>query len=110
MVMAQKRCFSYVDDCISCTKRQFTKKASKEIINIGPDEEFITIKELADRCSNINNFNGEHIYHNDRPQEVKFASCSSDKARRLLNYKTKFSLEQSIKLTYEYIKNRGARF
>ena len=107
---SQKRCFSYVDDCISCIEEAiYQEKASKEIINIGPDEEFITIKELADRCSNITNFNGEHIYHNDRPQEVKFASCSSDKARRLLNYKTKFSLEQSIKLTYEYIKNRGAK-
>ena len=29
----------------------------------------------------------------DRPKEVKFASCSSDKARKLLNYETKTTLQ-----------------
>ena len=30
-------------------------------------------------------------------------------ARKLLNYKTKTSLEEGIKKTYEYIKSRGVR-
>ncbi len=107
---SQKRCFSYVDDCISCIEQAITnKKTSKEIINIGPDEEFISIKELADKCANITGFNEKHIYFNDRPQEVKFATCSSDKARKIMNYNTKFTLDKSIQLTYEYIKNRGAK-
>ncbi len=107
---SQKRCFSYVDDCLDCIEKTiFNKKTSKEIINIGPDEEFISIKELADKCSNIVGFNQKHIYYKDRPQEVKFATCSSDKARKLIDYKTKYTLDDSIELTYNYIKNRGAK-
>ena len=106
----QKRCFSHVDDCISSIEETITNKiTSKEIINIGPDEEFISINELADKCSNITGFNEKHIYFKDRPQEVKFATCSSDKARKLLGYKTMFTLDEAIKSTYNYIVNRGAK-
>ena len=108
---SQKRCFSYVDDCISCIEKTITEKiTSKEIINIGPDEEFISIKELADKCSNITGNNEKHIFFKDRPQEVKFATCSADKARKLINYKTEYTLDESIKLTYNYIKNEVQNF
>lgn len=107
---SQKRCFSYVDDCISCIEKTiFNNITSKEIINIGPDEEFISIKELADKCANITGFNGSHIFQDDRPQEVKFATCSSKKARSLIGYKTKYTLDESINLTYQYIKQKGPR-
>ena len=107
---SQRRCFSYVDDCISCIEETiYNNASSKQVINIGPDEEFISIKELADKCANITNFNGNHIYYDDRPQEVKFATCSANKARKILNYKTKYSLDKSIQLTYEYIKKRGPK-
>ena len=44
-----------------------------------------------------------------RPLEVKEASCSSEKARKLLDYKTKTSLTEAIKLTTNYIKNKGTK-
>ncbi len=106
---SQKRCFSYVDDCVNSIVNCIeNKKTNKEIINIGPDEESITIKELANKCANIVGINSKHKYLPARPQEVKFATCSSNKARKILNYKTKFSLDQSIHLTKEYIEKRGA--
>ena len=49
------------------------------------------------------------IYKKDRPQEVKHAICSADKARKLLNYKTKISLKEGIQKTFEYIKKRGVK-
>ena len=49
------------------------------------------------------------IYKKDRPQEVKHATCSADKARALLNYKTTVSLNDGIKKTFEYIKKRGVK-
>ena len=85
------------------------KNLNKEIINVGPDEEFVTINKVADICSNLTGVNLEPIFKKDRPREVKHALCSSDKARKLLNYKTKTSLEEGIKKTYEYIKKRGTR-
>ena len=59
-----------------------------EIINIGPDEEFISINHLYEILSNKIGFNQKPIYVEDRPNEVKHATCSADKARKLLNYKT----------------------
>ena len=42
-------------------------------------------------------------------QEVKEATCSVNKARRMLGYKTKTTLKQSIKLTTEFIKKKGPK-
>ena len=106
----QKRCFSYIDDCLSCMIPMLDQKnLNKQIINIGPDEEFVTINKIAEICSNITGSNLKPIYKKDRPREVKHASCSADKARKLLNYKTKVSLTDGIKKTYDYIKKRGTK-
>ena len=106
----QKRCFSYIDDCIKCLIPMMDQKdLNKEIINIGPDEEFVTINKVAEICSNLTGFNSKPIYKKDRPREVKHALCSSNKARKFLNYKTETSLQKGIEKTYEYIKKRGVR-
>ena len=106
----QKRCFSYIDDVIYCLEKlALDKDISKQILNIGPDEETITVLELAKLVANETGYNGEPIFVNERPREVKEASCSADKARKILNYKTKTLLTDSIRLTTEYIKKRGIR-
>ena len=94
----QTRCFSYIDDCLSCLIPMLDQKnLNKQIINIGPDEEFVTINKIAELCSNITGVNLPPIYKKDRPQEVKHAICSADKARKLLNYKTKTTLKRAYK-------------
>ncbi len=106
----QTRCFSYIDDCISCLVPMLDQKnLNKEVINIGPDEEFVTINKIAELCSNITGVNLDPIYKKDRPREVKHATCSADKARKLLNYETKVNLIDGVKKTYEYIKKRGVK-
>ncbi len=106
----QKRCFSYIDDCLSCMIPMLDQKnLNKQIINIGPDEEFVTVNKVVEICSNITGLNLEAIHKEDRPREVKHATCSADKARKLLNYKTKVSLTDGIKKTYDYIKKRGTK-
>ena len=106
----QKRCFSYIDDCIYCLENMLNNQdVNGQIINIGPDEEFVTINKVAEICQNISGSNLKPIYKKDRPQEVKEATCSADKARKLLNYKTTTDLYTGIKKTYEYIKKRGSR-
>ena len=106
----QKRCFSYIDDVIFCLEKlALDKSINKEIINIGPDEETITVLELSKLVANETRFNGEPIFVNDRPKEVKEASCSSEKARKLLNYETKTNLKDAIKETTLFIKNRGVK-
>ena len=83
------------------------KDLNRQIINIGPDEEFVTINKVAEICSNLTGSNLKPIFKKDRPREVKHATCSADKARKLLNYKTSTDLKTGISKTFDYIKNIG---
>ena len=106
----QKRCFSYIDDCIDSLLPMLDQKnLNKEVINIGPDEEFVTINKVAEICANVTGSNLKPIYKKDRPREVKHATCSADKARKLLNYSTKTDLNKGILDTFKYIKKRGPK-
>ena len=106
----QQRCFSYIDDCLYCLNAlAFQDNVAGEVINIGPDEEPITINELAEACANETGINLDPIHHKDRPKEVKLAVCSSDKARDLLGYNTATNMRQSVKKTAEYIRIRGTK-
>ena len=106
----QKRCFSYIDDCLYCLNAlAFQDDVVGEIVNIGPDEEPVTINELAEACANETGINLDPIHHKDRPKEVKLATCSSDKARQLLGYKTTTNMRQAVKKTAEYIRTRGTK-
>ena len=106
----QKRTFSFIDDCVNCIEKIITQNnVNGEVINIGPDEEFITINELAKEIAKNLNFDLQPIYIKHRPNEVKLATCSSNKARRLLGYETKTTLSEGIKLMVEDIKLKGPK-
>ncbi len=106
----QKRSFSDIDDCIFCIdKLMLNKKINKEVVNIGPDENFMTINELYETLSNKLQSNLAAKYYKDRPNEVKHAYCSSDKARKILGYKTTVNLEDSIQKVIDYIKKKGPK-
>ena len=106
----QKRCFSFMQDVtdplmIACE----TDVAHGRIVNVGPDEEFVTINELAYKLSIILDFKLEPIYMPGRPQEVFHANCSANLAREILNYKTTTSLEAGLVELVNWIKSKGAR-
>jgi len=106
----QKRTFSDVEDCIYCLDKLILDPNIKsQVFNIGPDEETITINELYSMIANKMKFNLDPIYNPDRPNEVKFATCSSEKSRRLLNYSTKVGLSESIDRLIKYIKKTGPK-
>ncbi len=106
----QKRSFSFIDDVIAPLKRMGTDTVPVgHVINIGPDDQFITINELAAIIAHLLDFKLAPIYMPGRPQEVKLASCSADKARKLLDYKTTMSLEEGLKSLIQYIRTRGPK-
>lgn len=108
----QKRCFSDIDDCIYSLDKMLTDpKIIFQTINIGPDNEALSINELFYKLSNKLKFNKEPIYLRDRPNEVKFAICSSNKARKILKYKPMISLDESLDKIIDYIKeNKPKKF
>ena len=106
----QKRCFSFVQDCIQCLEKlAFQKNVAGEVINIGPDEEFITINQLAQAIADLLDFKLKPKYFPDRPQEVKLATCSAERARKMLGYKTGYTLKKGLKEMIDYIKKRGVK-
>lgn len=107
----QMRCFSYVDDCISCFKAMaYDDNALGQVVNIGPDEEPVSINDLASLLAELLHFPLDPIYMPGRPQEVKLAVCSSRKARMLLGYETKTTLEEGLRKMIEPIKRNPKPF
>jgi len=106
----QKRCFSFISDDVAPLKQMaLDDKCVGQIINIGPDDEFVTINELAELTAKLIGFKLEGSYKKGRPQEVLLANCSADKARKLLDYKPKIKLEDGIRNMIDWIRSRGVR-
>lgn len=106
----QKRCFSFVQDCLQVlVKLGFDPRAKNEIYNIGPDEEEVTILELAEIIAEEIGFDLEPIFMPSRPNEVTYANCSANKIREHFNYKTEYSLNSGIKEMVHWIQQRGAK-
>lgn len=106
----QVRCFSYIEECIKCMLPViFNPDLTGEIINIGPDEGEVTINTLSEMVLREVGSNISPVHIDPRPQEVKYAVCSSDKARRLLGYVSVISLREAIKKTVDWIREKGPR-
>jgi UDP-glucose 4-epimerase len=106
----QMRCFSFIEDCLYCLEKlALDPDIKNDIFNIGPDEEFVTIKDLANMIVNELGFNEPPIHMPDRPKEVKYATCDSTKARQVLGYKTSTTLIEGVRSTIEYIKQKGSK-
>jgi UDP-glucose 4-epimerase len=106
----QTRSFSFVGDVVNpIWLSATTPNAVGEVINVGPDDNIITISALAEKIAQLLNFDLKPIYMPGRPQEVKHASCSAKKARELLNYNALIDLETGLKEMIEYIKTVGVK-
>lgn len=104
----QKRCFSFINDVIDpLEKLGFQSDVEKEVINIGPDEEFVSINTLAKEIAKLLKFPLKPIYMKSRPGEVKLATCSAEKARKMLGYKTTATLASGLHQMIEHIRTRG---
>jgi UDP-glucose 4-epimerase len=106
----QKRTFTDINDSIYCLDKLLTDtQIVSQTVNIGPDEEYVSINELYRLLSNKLKFNLEPKYLAGRPNEVKEATCSADKARKILGYKTSVSLDESLDKIINYISKKGPR-
>jgi UDP-glucose 4-epimerase len=88
-----------------------TADVAGEVFNIGPDssENEITMTGLAEKVLMITGCGLDIEYHPARPGEVHTATCSADKARRLLGYEPRWALEDGLAELAWWIKERGPR-
>jgi UDP-glucose 4-epimerase len=80
-----------------------------QVINIGPDEEFVSVLELATLVARLLGVELRCQFLPPRPREVSLANCSAAKARALLGYRPHHSLEQSLRPMIDWIRARGPR-
>lgn len=106
----QKRSFTFVADVVEpLYKASMMSETNGQIINVGPDQESCTIQTLAEMVARRLSFDLQPIYVEDRPNEVKVALCSSEKARSLLGYEAKTSQTDGISELVDWIKEKGAK-
>ncbi|SHJ66976.1 dTDP-glucose 4,6-dehydratase [Paramaledivibacter caminithermalis] len=99
----QTRDLLYVEDCARfVVEAGYSKKINGEIINAGLGKD-ITINDLAlliaDSKKQI-----KHVPHIHPQSEIKKLLCNYSKAKRLLGWEPKVSLEEGIERTKEWIK------
>lgn len=109
----QKRAFTYIDDLTPyILKAGFLKEVNGEVINIGPSKEY-TVNYLANLVLKTFFPNGnipgrlKAKYLPERPQEVKDAYCTNNKAQNLLGYKTTIDLEEGVRRMVVWAKTLG---
>lgn len=106
----QTRSFSFVLDVVNPLMIMgLTEGLSGEVINIGPDGNDITIKELYDLVARLTGYTGEPMWLPGRPQEVKNASCSADKARKLLKFEPGIGTAEGILDMIKDIELKGTK-
>lgn len=101
---SQIRAFCFVEDAVEgAVKALIDQNGENQIFNIGNDKEPISVKNLANKIikNSGKNLKPEFVpmSESDRQssREIKRRIPCIDKARNLLNYEPKFSLEEGIK-------------
>jgi UDP-glucose 4-epimerase len=107
----QRRCFSPVQDILDCFVRLlFEPDTAGLVVNVGPDEGTVTIRELSERIAALIGFEAlDPIHMPARPGEVEVATCSAELARTRLGYTSRVSLDRALQDTIDYVRSRGIR-
>jgi UDP-glucose 4-epimerase len=92
----QTRDFIHVYDVCHAVELAITTKNTNNVYNIGSGTA-TKIKELAKLIMNIANINSEPIYASPKPGDIKHSYANINKARKLLNFTPRISLEKGLK-------------
>jgi dTDP-glucose 4,6-dehydratase len=102
----QTRSFCYVSDLLDGIYR-LLESEEHEPVNIGNPHE-ITILEFAERVRSLVGATAPIVFR-PLPQDDPKQRCPDiTKARRILHWEPKVSLEEGLKLTYEYFRQKVA--
>lgn len=107
---SQVRCFSVVGDVTrSLAALGELPEAAGALVNVGPDEDPLTVRELARLLAEIIGVDDDPLFLPARPHEVAVAVCDSTRARELLGYETRTSLPAGLEELVAWIRERGPR-
>lgn len=106
------RDFTYVSDTANAILKTIdAKKVIGEIINVGSGHE-TSIRELTIKISKIAKMKIKIKYDEsrERPYDVNRLLCNNKKARNLLNWKPKISINEGLQKTFQWARKNRITF
>ena len=102
---SQTRSFCYIDDMIKGVKSaMFSDKTTGEVVNLGNPQER-KILELANLIKKMTNSGSEIVFEELPRDDPKSRKPDIEKAKTLLNWQPKVSVEEGLNKTIAYFRN-----
>lgn len=99
----QGRAFIHVDDIVEALWLTLHKGMGEGVIQIGPSV-CTSIREVAEMIVKISGKKIDIVYDTTRPEGDKARSADYSKAKRILGWEPKVSLEEGLKQQYNWVK------
>lgn len=98
----QTRDFTFVENAVQANVKAFyaSESAVNEVFNIAYGER-ISLNELWNSLKQISGKNTNAIYGPPRRGDVRDSLADISKAKKLLNYEPKYSVQQGLEITWE---------
>ncbi len=103
------RDYTYISDCVDCISSAIKKPRNFDIINIGSGRP-ISLKELIRLLEKVVKKKASIKQLNMQRGDVPTTYADISKAKRLLGYKPKVSIEEGISRFFEWYKNKSFDF
>lgn len=103
----QTRSYCYIDDCVEGIYR-LMRSDYREPLNLGQDR-MLSINELVDMIASIAGKKIRKRYDLSKPQGVRGRNSDNSRLREVLKWEPTISLEDGLKLTYEWIASQLGR-
>ena len=101
----QGRAFIHVNDIVEALWLTLQKGMGQGTIQIGPSV-CTSIREVAERIVKISGKEIEIVYDTTRPEGDKARSADYSKAKQILGWEPKVSLEEGLQLQYDWVKEQ----
>jgi nucleoside-diphosphate-sugar epimerase len=100
----QTRSYCYIDDCVVGISK-LMRSDHREPLNLGQDR-LITINELVDIVAGVAGKRIRKRHNLTAPQGVRGRNSDNSRLRQVLKWEPEVSLEEGLRRTYEWIRER----
>ena len=105
-VVEDVRDIIYIDDFVDGLVNVMDKCEEKyEVINIGSNESY-SINQILKKCMEIENYNVPIEHISGKPSMIPIRKISSDKMKEKYDWKCKYTLEQGLRNTITWYKEK----
>ena len=96
----------YIDDFVDGLVTVMDKCEEKyEVVNIGSNESY-SINQILKKCMEIENYNASIEHISGKPSMIPIRKISSDKIKEKYDWKCKYTLEQGLRNTITWYKEK----